>query len=124
MGRFDANGERSTGAGPTPLLRQQLLAGTPTAGLSGPPSTAGAGPRTVGKSAVTPAEVRALREEIASLRSQVGGGGSVLLLQAPGCSAALDGCSMRVMCSGCTGRCQARHSWAGGLLCLANPSKQ
>lgn len=64
--RFDANGEHS-GAG-TPLLRQQLLAGTPAAsGALG----AGSVPRSAGAAAATPVEVKALRDEVAALRKQV-----------------------------------------------------
>lgn len=71
MCSYDANGERSTQEGPTPLLRHHLLGLTPpaaaAAGTSGGPRGAGAA-----GAAVTPAEVRALREEVASLRLQVG----------------------------------------------------
>lgn len=65
---YDVNGDRSGQGGPTPLLRQQLLGGTPAA-----MSTAGASgaPRSSGTAAGTPLEVKALRDEVDTLRLQV-----------------------------------------------------
>lgn len=62
---FDANGERSPTAGPTPLLRQQLLGDTPLA------VSAVSMPRAGVRAAATPAEVLALREEVAVLQKQL-----------------------------------------------------
>ncbi|PSC75424.1 hypothetical protein C2E20_1600 [Micractinium conductrix] len=64
---YDVNGDRSGQGGPTPLLRQQLLGGTPAA-----MSTAGASgaPRSSGTAAGTPLEVKALRDEVDTLRLQ------------------------------------------------------
>lgn len=69
---YDANGNRAGQAGPTPLLRQQLLGSTP-AGLSAAAAAAGAAsaPRSgVPAAAATPLEVKALRDEVKALREE------------------------------------------------------
>lgn len=69
---YDVHGNRSRQAGPTPLLRQQLLGGAPGS-LSAAAAAAGAAsaPRSAAPAAaVTPVEVKALRDEVKALRDE------------------------------------------------------
>ncbi len=69
---YDVHGNRSGQAGPTPLLRQQLLGGAPGS-LSVAAAAAGAAsaPRSAAPAAAaTPVEVKALRDEVKALRDE------------------------------------------------------